>query len=158
VRQVLLIIALLLAASGTAWAAQTRDADDDPAVEQRLKSLSAELRCLVCQNQSLADSNADLAIDLRNQVREQIKAGKSDTQIRTWLTERYGDFVLYRPPLKTTTILLWAGPAALLVVALSGLFLRLRHRRTQVPQFELSEEERARADALLGSRSGASRP
>lgn len=141
---------------GMAMAATAPDAEADPATEQRLRNLSAELRCLVCQNQSLADSHADLAIDLRNQVREQMKAGKSDEQIRVWLTDRYGDFVLYRPPLKTTTILLWAGPAVLLVAAVAALFINLRNRRRTLQQAELTEEERARADALLGSRSDTS--
>lgn len=155
-RTLALLVWLLAAVSGPAYSASAPEADGDPATEQRLKNLSAELRCLVCQNQSLADSHADLAIDLRNQVREQIKAGKSDEQIRSWLTDRYGDFVLYRPPLKTTTVLLWAGPAVLLVAAVAGLFINLRNRRRTLQQAELTEEERARADALLGSRSDTS--
>lgn len=152
-RALAVLIWLFAAAQGNVFAATAPEVEGDPAIEQRLKTLSAELRCLVCQNQSLADSHADLAIDLRNQVREQMQAGKSDAQIRAWLTERYGDFVLYRPPLKTTTVLLWAGPAVLLVTALAGLFINLRNRRRTLPPAELTEEERARADALLGSRS-----
>lgn len=157
-----LLRAMLWLLMALAWSAQAvvqaPEAEGAPAVEQRLRVLSSELRCLVCQNQSLADSHADLAIDLRNQVREQIKAGKSDEQIRKWLTDRYGDFVLYRPPLKMTTVLLWVGPGLLLVAALAGLFLTLRRRQAQLQQAPLSEEERARADALLGSRSGPSHP
>ncbi len=128
----------------------------DPAVEQRLKALSHELRCLVCQNQSLADSNADLAVDLRNQVREQIVAGKSDAEIRTWLTDRYGDFVLYRPPLKTTTLMLWIGPAILFVAALAALFVTLRQRRREAPaqDVQLTDAERRRAEALLSADKG----
>jgi len=128
----------------------------DPAVEQRLKALSHELRCLVCQNQSLADSNADLAVDLRNQVREQIVAGRSDAEIRSWLTERYGDFVLYRPPLKTTTVLLWLGPLLLLAAALASLYLTLRRRRRQAAaqDVELTEAERMRAESLLSTGEG----
>lgn len=156
-RTLALLVWLFIAGNGIAFAATAPEADGDPAIEQRLKTLSAELRCLVCQNQSLADSHADLAIDLRNQVREQMKAGKSDEQIRGWLTERYGDFVLYRPPLKTSTVLLWAGPAVLLVAAVAGLFINLRNRRRTLQQAELTEAERARADALLGSRSDTSR-
>src|ERR1700687_5710113 len=90
-----------------AVAREAAPAADDPALEQRVMTLSAELRCLVCQNQSLADSHADLAIDLRNQVREQMRSGRSDDQIKTWLTQRYGDFVLYRTPVKSSTWLLW---------------------------------------------------
>lgn len=128
----------------------------DPVVEQRLKALSHELRCLVCQNQSLADSNADLAVDLRNQVREQIVAGRSDAEIRSWLTERYGDFVLYRPPLKTTTVLLWLGPLLLLAAALASLYLTLRRRRRQAAaqDVELTEAERMRAESLLSTGEG----
>jgi cytochrome c-type biogenesis protein CcmH len=113
--------------------------------------LAEELRCLVCQNQSLADSHADLAVDLRQEVRSQIRAGKSDDEIRAWMTQRYGDFVLYRPPVKSTTVVLWAGPFALLLAALAGLMLYLRKRRGQVIDRQLSDEERARAHALLRS-------
>jgi cytochrome c-type biogenesis protein CcmH len=123
-------------------------------VEKRLMDLAEELRCLVCQNQSLADSNADLAVDLRNEVRSQIQAGKSDAEIRAWLTQRYGDFVLYRPPVKATTILLWVGPFVLLVGGLLGLLVALRRRRARVALPALTDEERARAEALLGAESG----
>ncbi|MCC7549006.1 MAG: cytochrome c-type biogenesis protein CcmH [Burkholderiales bacterium] len=144
------VLLVLLAGAAPAWAEQAAPVGD-PAVEERLKTLSNELRCLVCQNQSLADSNADLAVDLRNQVREQIVAGRSDAQIRTWLTERYGDFVLYRPPLKRTTLMLWLGPALLLVAALAALYLTLRRRRRDMiaQNVELTEAERRRAEALL---------
>ncbi|WP_410498609.1 cytochrome c-type biogenesis protein CcmH [Chitinibacter sp. S2-10] len=99
------------------------DATSDLVVEERLVSLAAELRCLVCQNESLASSRAPLAEDLRREVREQIRTGKSDTQIIAYLTDRYGDFVTYRPPLKGRTLLLWIGPFILLILAL-GIFLR----------------------------------
>jgi cytochrome c-type biogenesis protein CcmH len=139
---------LALAAAGFVQAAEAPPAAADPVVEQRLTDLAKELRCLVCQNQSLADSNAELAVDLRNQVREQIMAGRSDAQIRGWLTERYGDFVLYRPPVKAGTLLLWIGPFLLLAGGLAALIVTLRRRamRTAAP---LSEEERAHAEALL---------
>jgi cytochrome c-type biogenesis protein CcmH len=143
------VVALALAARA-ATAAEAPQAAADPAVEQRLMDLAEELRCLVCQNQSLADSNADLAVDLRNEVRNQIKAGKSDAEIRTWLTQRYGDFVLYRPPLKGATLLLWAGPFLLLIGGVAGLFVALRRRRARIVAPALTDEERARADALLG--------
>jgi len=156
-RLVLLFLVVLLAALGRAIA-EDAQALGDPAVEQRLKTLSNELRCLVCQNQSLADSNADLAVDLRNQVREQIVAGRSDDDIRTWLTERYGDFVLYRPPLKATTVMLWLGPALLLAAALAALFLTLRRRRRGAPAPALTEAERRRAEALLDTGKGPGAP
>ena len=141
-----LVVALLGAAP--AFAGEAPPAADDPVLEARLMKLSAELRCLVCQNQSLADSHADLAVDLRNQVREQMRAGKSDAEIRDWLTQRYGDFVLYRPPLKTSTVLLWVGPVVLLLVAVTALLITVRRRRRR-PATELTPEEQARAEQLL---------
>ena len=95
-----------------------------------MMSLATELRCLVCQNQTIADSHAELAVDLRQQIREMLQKGMSDDQVRTYMTERYGDFVLYKPPFKTSTALLWAGPAALLGGALFALFIVLRRRQT----------------------------
>ena len=124
---------------------------EDPVVEQRMLSISEELRCLVCQNESLAGSRADLAQDLRCEVREQLKAGKSDDEIKAYLVSRYGDFVLYRPQVKPTTYLLWAGPFVLLVAGLIGLFRFLRRRAAEPAAMEtpLSEAERQRAEALL---------
>jgi cytochrome c-type biogenesis protein CcmH len=150
-----LLLLLLLVAPPLA-AREAPPAASDPAVEARLMHLAAELRCLVCQNQSLADSNADLAVDLRNQVRDQIKAGRSDAEIRTWLTDRYGDFVLYRPPLKRTTVLLWAGPLLLLATGAGVLYVTLRRRRERIAQPALTDEERARAEALLRDDPGSS--
>ena len=129
-------------------AAEAAPAAQDPALEKRVTALAEELRCLVCQNQSLADSNADLAIDLKNQVREKIKQGMTDKQIVAYMVERYGDFVLYRPPVKATTFLLWFGPLLLLVGGLGALFYRLS-RQPRTPRAELSESEHARAAALL---------
>jgi len=122
-------------------------AQEDPALEKRVHDLSSELRCLVCQNQTLADSSAPLAVDLRNQVREQLKSGKSERDVIDFLVARYGDFVLYRPPLQANTVLLWLGPFLLLVAGLALLVWRLRRRR--VPEPELSEADRARAARLL---------
>ena len=119
---------------------------EDPALDKRVHDLATELRCLVCQNQTLADSNAPLAIDLRNQVREQLKSGKSERDVVEFLTARYGDFVLYRPPLKASTVLLWAGPFLLLAVGLFLFFLRIRRK---APQEELTQAERERAARLL---------
>jgi cytochrome c-type biogenesis protein CcmH len=120
---------------------------EDQALEKRVRDLSSELRCLVCQNQTLADSNAPLAADLRNQVREQLKSGKSERDVIDFLVARYGDFVLYRPPLQANTVLLWLGPFLLLVAGLALLAWRLRRRR--VPEPELSAADRARAARLL---------
>ena len=122
-------------------------AQDDAALEKRVRELSGELRCLVCQNQTLADSNAPLAIDLRNQVRDQLKSGKSERDVREFMVERYGDFVLYKPPLKASTVLLWAGPFLLLLVGAFVLARRLLRRREPPP--ELSAAERERAARLL---------
>jgi cytochrome c-type biogenesis protein CcmH len=122
-------------------------AQDDAALEKRVHDLSSELRCLVCQNQTLADSSAPLAVDLRNQVREQLKSGKSERDVIDFLVARYGDFVLYRPPLQANTVLLWLGPFLLLVAGLALLAWRLRWRR--VPEPELSAADRARAARLL---------
>jgi cytochrome c-type biogenesis protein CcmH len=123
------------------------------ALDKRVARVAAELRCLVCQNQSLADSNADLAVDLRKQVREMIVAGKSDAEIRQYMVERYGDFVLYKPPLKATTALLWAGPFLLLIAVAALLVIYLQGRRRRLNEEELSPEERARAQALLAQKS-----
>ncbi len=101
----------------------------NPQLEARMMALATELRCLVCQNQTIADSHAELAVDLRQQIREQLAAGKSEDDIRDYMTARYGDFVLYKPPLKATTALLWIGPAVLLVAALLALFVVLRKRQ-----------------------------
>lgn len=148
-------VLLALAASATAIVFEQREFADAEQL-QRYKTLIAELRCLVCQNQTIADSNADLAVDLRNQVRNQVKAGRSDAQIIDYLVARYGDFVLYRPPVKLTTILLWVGPFVLLVAGLAGLTLTLRRRaRAQVALGAAAgsdddpAETRARAKALL---------
>ena len=131
------LIVLLFATSAFA---QTPDMD------RRVASLANELRCLVCQNQTLADSNAPLAVDLRNQIREQLAAGKSEGDVRNFMVERYGDFVLYRPPLKASTIALWAGPFVFLLIG-AWLLRRVVRRRAAAP--ELSEAERARAAKLL---------
>jgi cytochrome c-type biogenesis protein CcmH len=124
-------------------------AHPDAAVEARLKSLAEELRCLVCQNQTIADSNATLALDLRNQIREQIAQGRSDDQIRAYMVERYGDFVLYKPPFKATTVLLWVGPFALVVLGAIVFWVVVRRRRPQVPEPAAEPRRRAEIEALL---------
>jgi cytochrome c-type biogenesis protein CcmH len=122
---------------------------DDPVVEQRLVNIAEELRCLVCQNESLAGSQADLAKDLRREVRGLIKSGKSDAEVKDFLVSRYGDFVLYRPQVKPTTYALWAGPFILLIVAVAALINFLRRRSRQGAETPLSAAERQRAESLL---------
>jgi len=115
-------------------------ATQDPVLEARMLRITSELRCLVCQNQTIADSHADLAVDLRNQVREMLRDGRSEEQVLSYMTDRYGDFVLYRPPVKPATLLLWFGPATLLVGGLCALVLVLRRRsRLADDQFEPDE-------------------
>ncbi len=122
----------------------------DPVAAQRAVGLSEQLRCLVCQNQSIADSNADLALDLRRQINEQIAAGRTDGEIIDFMVQRYGDFVLYRPPFKAATLLLWFGPALLLLAGLWALRRALRQRARAAEERPLSDDERARAARLLG--------
>ena len=139
------------------FAQEAPPAADDPVLEKRVRTLSEELRCLVCQNQSLADSNADLAVDLRNQVREMMQAGKSDAEIRDFMVARYGDFVLYNPPMKMTTLVLWIGPFVLLVAGAVLLTLYLRRRERNLPRQAITDEERERARALLAGSSSEDR-
>ena len=122
---------------------------EDPAVEQRLTAIAEELRCLVCQNESLAGSRADLAMDLRREVRDLIKAGKTDAEVKDFLVSRYGDFVLYRPQVKPATYALWAGPFVLLLVGIGVLVNYLRRRGRQITEAPLSEADKKRAEALL---------
>ena len=112
-------------------------------------TLASELRCLVCQNQTIADSNADLAVDLRNEIREKIESGMSDAEIKDFMVARYGDFVLYRPPLKNTTLFLWVGPFLLLAMGGGILYFTLRQRRQRAAEPELSRDEQALAESLL---------
>jgi cytochrome c-type biogenesis protein CcmH len=126
---------------------------EDPVTEQRLISISEEMRCLVCQNESLAGSRSDLANDLRREIRTLIKEGKSDDQIRAFMVERYGDFVLYRPPVKPLTWLLWIGPFVILVIGVAFLFAYLRRRNTLAPNKTLTAEDNQKIDALLNAQS-----
>ena len=125
-----------------ALAREAAPAADDPVLEEHMLHITAELRCLVCQNQTIADSHADLAVDLRRQVREMLQQGQTDQQVIDYMTARYGDFVLYRPPFKATTALLWIGPGAMAVLGLGALALILR-RRSQLPddRFEVDQAE-----------------
>jgi len=152
-------IALVLAAGVTAGgpsAAATSPEEmlDDPALEQRARELGKELRCVVCQNQAIDDSNAPLARDLRELVRERIAAGDSNQEVLDYVTARYGDFVLLEPPVRASTWLLWYGPAALLLVGGVGAAVWLRHQRREPRVIEpLSDDERADLDRLLKERS-----
>jgi cytochrome c-type biogenesis protein CcmH len=134
----------LFAASAT----QSTLEDYDAELEKSVMTFSQQIRCLVCQNESLADSRADLAVDLRQQIREQMKAGRTDGEITAFLTDRYGDFVLYRPPLKPTTYVLWFGPFALLIGGLIVLW-RVLKSLPSITAPPLSSAERRRARNLL---------
>jgi cytochrome c-type biogenesis protein CcmH len=146
-----LLLAALLALAPLAHAGEAAPAVDDPVLEKRVLKLSEELRCLVCQNQTIADSHAELAVDLKNQIREKLKAGMSETEVKQYMVQRYGDFVLYRPPVKTTTWFLWFGPFALLLIGVAALFVKLRKRAARVAQGGLSEADHQRAMALLNA-------
>jgi cytochrome c-type biogenesis protein CcmH len=147
-KSVLLIILVLFCFGGRLIAKEAQP-NEDPQIEQRMKALTQQVRCLVCQNETLADSRAELADDLRKQIREQMKAGKSDQEILAFLTQRYGDFVLYNPPVKVTTYLLWFGPFGLLIVGTVALYLYLKHRRELIKDKPLNADERQRADKIL---------
>ncbi len=151
-------IALLCAAllCGAVLAKEAPPAAEDEAVEQRLNVIAEELRCLVCQNESLAGSRADLAQDLRREVRKLIKDGKTDVEVKDFMVSRYGDFVLYRPPVKPTTWLLWGGPFLLLIAGIAALvfYLRRRGRTMTMTATTLSADEQKRATALLAEEEG----
>jgi len=143
-----LALALLLAAAPLS--ANTADVPGDPLTERRMLDLTMQLRCLVCQNQSIADSNAELAVDLKREVRQMIADGRSDREIMDFMVERYGDFVLYNPPVKAVTLLLWGGPLLLMIVVLGALIHHLRRRNRQaLEDAPLSTAEQQQATALL---------
>lgn len=142
-------LVLLFSLAGAVAAQTAQPLAEDPEIEKRLLALSQELRCLVCQNETLAESRAGLAEDLRREIREQIKAGKTDQEIIAFLTARYGDFVLYRPRVTPTTYLLWFGPFVLLAIGLVFLYRQLKQRRVQITQQPLTEQDRRQLDELL---------
>jgi cytochrome c-type biogenesis protein CcmH len=148
------LIVLCMFSFGSSFAKDAALLADDPVLEQRLISISEEMRCLVCQNESLAGSRSDLANDLRREIRTLIKEGKSDDQIRNFMVERYGDFVLYRPPVKPTTWLLWIGPFIILLIGIAGLLTYLRRRNNAVSNIPLSDDDNKRIDALLNNKNG----
>jgi len=149
----LAVAALAMAAPMPALAVGATETLSDPVLEARARAIGKQLRCLVCQNQSIDDSDADLAKDIRRLVREQLVAGKSDDEIIGYLVSRYGDFILLRPPFKAKTLALWIGPGAFLVLAGAGALVYLRRRaraaRDAVPP--LTDDERRRLNDLLGS-------
>ncbi len=144
-----LVLSLMVCFSGPVWAEEAKPLAEDPVVEARLKHLAVELRCLVCQNQTLADSNAPLAEDLRREVREMLAKNMSDQEVIDFLVARYGDFVLYRPPLKATTTLLWVGPFVLLTIGATALVVTLRRRARKVVDVPVTDEEQRRVEQLL---------
>lgn len=147
-----IFLATLISLSlGSVFARDAVPLADDPVTEQRLISISEEMRCLVCQNESLAGSRSDLANDLRREIRILISEGKSDDQIRSFMVERYGDFVLYRPPVKPVTWLLWIGPFAILGIGIAGLLMYLRRRNSSVPNVVLTDADNQKIDALLNA-------
>ena len=150
--RLLALLLLCLLASVAMAQVQTEDQpSDDPVIEQRLAKLSHELRCLQCQNQTLADSPSDLAADLRREIRAQMKAGKSDQEIIAFLTQRYGQFILYRPRVTPLTYLLWFGPFVLLLAGLVVLFRYIKQRRDEITELPLTAEDRRRAEEMLAS-------
>ena len=147
-----ILACLALAASVGAWAQSAEVAHPDPKVESRLKGIAHELRCLVCQNQTIADSNAPLAVDLRQQARAMIAEGKSDDEIRRYMVDRYGDFVLYKPPFNAATAVLWVGPGLLIVVGFAVMAVMLRRRRAAAEAQPAPDAARRREiEALLSS-------
>ena len=149
-RFAVVLVAAVSLAGPPARAGEAAPASDDPVLEKRVTELSELLRCLVCQNQTIADSHAELAIDLKSQIREKMKAGESDKQIVDYMVARYGDFVLYKPPVKPTTVILWAGPFLLLLGGLALLFFKVRKRLRLAQAGEtMTEDEHRRAAALL---------
>ena len=147
------LAALLLLQAPLLLAKEAAPLAEDPALEKRVNEIAAELRCLVCQNQTIADSHADLAVDLKNQVRDMVRSGKTQDEIVDYMVQRYGDFVRYRPPVKASTYLLWAGPFLLLFLGIVVLMQNLKKRRLLADEQEtvLSPEEREHLTQLLKS-------
>ncbi|MBY0579884.1 MAG: cytochrome c-type biogenesis protein CcmH [Burkholderiales bacterium] len=145
----LLLCFVLLVFVNSGYAKEAVPVAENPAIEKRMIDLSEDLRCLVCQNETLAASQAELALDLKQEIREMMKKGMSDKEIVAYLVNRYGDFVLYKPPVKTTTLLLWYGPFLFLAIGLIVLFLTIRKRRSQIEETHLSPDDAQRAQSLL---------
>lgn len=149
-----LFLFFLFTIPSTAWSKEAIPVAEDPEVEKRMLALTMDLRCLVCQNETIADSRADFSNDIRREIREQIKANKNDQEIIQFLVDRYGDFVLYNPPIKPTTILLWFGPVVLFIIGLSSLIIYLKRRQEKIEEVSLSETQMKRVADLLNEDKG----
>ncbi|GKS69183.1 cytochrome c-type biogenesis protein CcmH [Nitrosomonas sp. PY1] len=145
-------LVVLMLISAPSWSKEAIPVAEDPEIEKRMLAITVDLRCLVCQNESIADSRADFSNDMRREIRQKIKENKSDQEIIQFLVDRYGDFVLYNPPIKPTTMLLWFGPILLFVIGLISLLTYLKRRREQIEEVSLSEAEQKKAEALLGEK------
>ncbi len=143
---------ILIIAPTLSWSKEAVPVAEDPEIEKRMLALTMDLRCLVCQNESIADSRADFSNDMRREIRQKIKENKSDEEIIQFLVDRYGDFVLYNPPVKPTTILLWFGPILLFMIGFVSLLTYLKRRREQIVEIPLSEAEQKKAEVLLGEK------
>lgn len=153
-KALLLFLLLMLCSLPLAVLAnEAKPASDDPELERRITKLTEELRCPVCQSESISGSTAELAADLRRQVREQVKAGKTDQEIVAFMTARYGDYITYKPPLTWRTYLLWFGPFILLAGGLAAFYRYIKQRRELIIEEPLSAADRKRAEALLGATS-----
>lgn len=153
--RIMLVLALaLFLPAQPGWSKEAIPVAEDPELEKRMIELSQDLRCLVCQNESLAGSRSDFANDLRREIREQLKAGKNNQEIIDFLVARYGDFVLYKPPVKSTTYLLWAGPFVFLLIGAIILYTYLKRRRRQIEDPVLSDQQRQQAENLLSENKG----
>ena len=152
------IMIAVLVSSANVLAKDAAPTAADPALEKRVNDVASELRCLVCQNQTIADSHAELAVDLKNQVREMMAQGKNEQDVVDYMVQRYGDFVMYRPPIKPTTMLLWFGPLVLFLLGLTVLWLSLRKRRQAISDAPLSDAEHRQAEALLKEIKGGDKP
>jgi cytochrome c-type biogenesis protein CcmH len=151
-----LLAAWWLAVTMPVVANEAKPMSNDPVLEARVMVIAEELRCLVCQNETIAASHADLAVDLRSQIRIKLTQGQSSQQILDFMVARYGDFVLYRPPLKASTVLLWVGPFALLLLAAGVLVLNIRRHRGVATGSSMTDAEQRRAQQLLDQEGGAS--
>ena len=143
------VFLLLLLVSLVGWSKEAIPVAEDPEIEKRMLELTMDLRCLVCQNETISDSRAEFSNDIRREIRAQIKANKTDEEIIQFLVDRYGDFILYNPPIKPTTILLWFGPVLLFLTGVGSLIFYLRSRRAQVEEVTLSQAQREKAESLL---------
>ncbi len=153
-KQYLVVLILVLLQSYTIFvvAKEAVPMSADPEMEKTVNKISSELRCLVCQNQTIADSHAELAVDLKNQVREMVASGKTEDDIVAYMVQRYGDFVRYRPPVNQATILLWVGPFLLMAAGIVLLYFNLKKRRTVIVDAPLSDEESGLFDAVLAGK------